>query len=254
MSRCASSSTVSAGSASTRSCVAITTQCPAARSSSTMRATALRPCASRPAVGSSRRTTSARRASTCARWTLCCCPPDNACIGLLRNWVTPIRSIASSTAVRSSGPGRPRRPSEAKRPMRTTSEARNGSVPRDFGCCGRYATDADREPGHSPSTRQSPETGSSSPASVRRIVLLPEPFVPIRTTSSPWPTDRLMQSTTTWRSNPTARSSVSMSAISDRALNDRDRGEDVRRGTDEPTRSHSTHRAGEESPRTEQRQ
>ena len=64
-----------------------------------------------------------------------------------------------------------------------------------------------------PSIWTSPEDGFSSPATIRRKVVLPQPEGPSRTMNSPSRTDRLMPSTATTSPNSFLISLVAMCAI-----------------------------------------
>ena len=66
----------------------------------------------------------------------------------------------------------------------------------------------------SPSSRMRPEVGSSSPAIMRKVVVLPQPDGPSSTKNSPFPTVRFERFTAVKSPNALCRSSMRISAMS----------------------------------------
>ncbi len=109
----------------------------------------------------------------------CCIPPESVRSAAPARSASPTRSIARSTARRSSARSGPSGPRTARRPVSTVSRTVTGVPVASWARCATYATrGAPREPGGRPKTRTAPAVGRSSPSARRRSVVLPPPFGP----------------------------------------------------------------------------
>src|SRR6202521_1699405 len=160
--------------------VARTTAAPPSRRRDTSLTSATRASASIPRVGSSSSTRSGRPGSTAARAARCRSPHDRS-----RGYLPATASRPSSLRIASGGSESPARSS-----VRLTSERRVGRCSKAVGFCGRYAI----RPGRRSTF---PDIGAIAPAMSRRKVVLPPPFGPETTTTSPWWPATSIESSTT---------------------------------------------------------
>ena len=149
---------------------------------------------SRPEKGSSISMTEGRGARARASATRCCSPPDNSC-GKLSMWRERwTRSRSSPTRARCSARG----PARPKATLSATDRCGNSAKSWNISPTERRSGGTEtRGPSTSrPSTVMVPSSGVSTPASMRRVVDLPQPEGPSRQKISPAAMRSEMPSTT----------------------------------------------------------
>ena len=174
-----------------------TTATPRARSSARAAPSSSWPATSRPAVGSSRMSTSAPHARDWAirtRWRSPPREPPERRVGQVRD-THPLHALGQIR--RRPARRRPSRPRAGNRPIATTSDARTGRT-KPEGCDLAEVGDPRRARARAPrrAPRRIPPAGGSRPTSVLMSVDLPEPLVPRTARVAPGATSSVMSSTT----------------------------------------------------------
>ncbi len=156
--------------------VVSTTETPLARRSRTSSQQACLACGSRPAVGSSRKTSSGRPMTAPASDTRCCWPPESLRYGVRACSLSPSRS---SSAAGSSGWAWKRAISRSHCPQRDA-----GGTPPAWSITPTLARSSGRD-GSSPSTLTVPPSARRNPSQISRVEVLPAPLGPSTAVTAP---------------------------------------------------------------------
>ena len=203
------------------SCSDATTAMPRSRASRRRRrSTSSCDRTSRYDVGSSSSSTRGSWQRARARRTRCRCPSLTCAKSRSASASTPVALMAAVTAASSFSPSTPSRPVNGWRPASTTSRQVRSSVwgrPVSMTDMVRARSVAGTSGRSRPSSSTVPPRARSWPATVRRIVVLPEPLGPISATTWPGRTARQTSRTSARRpcptSSPRSSSRLSVSLI-----------------------------------------
>ena len=156
------------------------------RARATARTSSSRPRGSTIEVASSSTMTSASHASTPARATRCCWPPESACVSRRSKPASPTAARAADAASRASGSSAPKF-SGPKATSSPTTEETNwfSGFWKTMPQARRSSQTRDGSPASIPVTRSSPSCRGMSAFRWRASVVFPEPFSPTIATSSP---------------------------------------------------------------------